>query len=477
MNEPSEQRKERLQSIPSVEEILQSEPFGDLNESYPRPAVVAAVREALEGLRKTILTGDEDTLSGLPKDKTAWIVRLRSETGRILQPSLRTVLNATGVIIHTNLGRSVLAPEAIEAVRSTASDYSNLEFDLEAGKRGSRYSHVEGLLCRLTGAEAAMVVNNNAGAVLITLNALAKGREVLLSRGELVEIGGSFRMPDVMDQSGAVMVEVGTTNKTHLKDFESAVNDETGMILKVHTSNYRILGFTEEVPLKDLVELGRKHDIPVVNDLGSGCLVDFSEWGLEAEPTVQDALATGVDLVTFSGDKLMGGPQAGLILGKKTYVDRIRKNPLNRALRIDKFTLAALEATLRLYWDMDSVSSRVPTLSMIKTDRGELKHRAERLARRIRRQGIPDIEVRIKEDSSQVGGGSLPLLMLPTWVVGLRVKDIPASRLERALRAGDPPVIARILKDEVVLDVRTVPDRRIPMLADAMLRAVRLSGG
>jgi L-seryl-tRNA(Ser) seleniumtransferase len=454
-----------LRTLPSVEQVVQSPSLQDLRSSASRQALVSAVRAALESIRRSLLQGVAGDIGSRPGDRSQWIETVRHEVVRLLAPSLRPAINATGVIIHTNLGRSLLAEEASAAVMEVASRYSNLEFDLDEGRRGSRYVHVEGLLRRLTGAEAAMVVNNNAGAVLISLSSLARGKEVVVSRGELVEIGGAFRMPDVMLQSGALLVEVGTTNKTHLRDYEAAVGPETGLLLKVHTSNYRILGFTQDVSLDALAALGHGRGIPVMNDLGSGCLVDLGQWGLEPEPTVQDALRSGVDVVTFSGDKLLGGPQAGLILGRPDLVDRIRRNPLARALRIDKMTLAALWATLQLYWDPQVAVTRIPTLRMLVAQDRDLRARANLLARRIRKQAPRQVSVHVRRDRSQVGGGSLPLMELPTWVVSLRLEGWSAARIEKALRGETPPVIARISKEEILLDVRTVQEEELQPLS------------
>ena len=360
--------------------------------------------------------------------------------------------------MHTNLGRSLLAPQAADHLNALSSHYSNLEFDLETGKRGSRYSHVEEILKELTGAESALVVNNNAAAVFLVLETLARGREAVVSRGELVEIGGSFRIPDVMDRSGARMVEVGTTNKTHPKDYENAITEATALFLKVHTSNFRIIGFTQDVPLADLVVLGEKHGIPVVKDLGSGCFLDLSNYGLTREPTVQETIGTGVDVATFSGDKLLGGPQAGLILGKKRFVDQVKKNPLNRAFRIDKLTLAALEATLMLYRDEETARKYIPTVAMITAPVEELNSRAQRLKRRIRKAvpvGIVDLSV--IDGSSRVGGGALPEMDLPTRLVAIFPKaGLSAARIENRLRKLPLPLICRIEQDRILLDVRTI---------------------
>ena len=381
---------------------------------------------------------------------------IENEMKSLRKPHLEKVINATGVVLHTNLGRSLLPDESIENMKEIASSYSNLEYDLEKGRRGSRYSHIENLLCEITGAEAAFVVNNNAGAVLLALNTLADGKEAIVSRGELIEIGGSFRIPDIMKRSGAKMIEVGTTNKTHPEDYEEVINDKTGLLLKVHTSNYRIVGFTSEVDLHTLIEFGEKYHLPVVNDLGSGSLIDFSLYGLEQEPTVQEVVKTGVDVVTFSGDKLLGGTQAGIIVGKKTTIKKLIKNPLNRALRIDKLMLAALESTLRLYIDQETVIKKIPTLKMITLPLDEIKRRANNLKSRLMKN-IPDhVEIQVVDDSSQVGGGALPSQQLPTKVVAISSESISVKSLEKYLRDNRPSIIARISKDQLRIDIRTV---------------------
>jgi L-seryl-tRNA(Ser) seleniumtransferase len=371
--------------------------------------------------------------------------------------TLRPVVNGTGIIIHTNLGRSLLPEAAIERLTVLCRSYNNLEYDLEQGRRGSRYVHAEAILCELTGAEAALVVNNNAGAVFLTLNTLAQGKEVVVSRGQLVEIGGSFRIPDVMRSSGAILREVGTTNRTHLRDYEAAVGPETALLMKVHTSNYRIVGFTSEVPLQEMAALGREKGIPVMEDLGSGSFVDLSRFGFPGETTVQEALRAGADLVTFSGDKLLGGPQAGVVLGRKDLVARCKKNPLTRALRVDKMTLAALEVTLRLYRDERESLAEIPTLRMITTPLEDLEKRAENLASLIREVDTEGrLDVKTRPGLSQVGGGSLPAYEFTSRVVSVRSVRMSAQATEVALRANNPPIIGRIESDEVLLDVRTL---------------------
>jgi L-seryl-tRNA(Ser) seleniumtransferase len=375
------------------------------------------------------------------------------------------------VVIHTNLGRAPLHPSAIKHLIEVSKTYSNLEYDLELGERGDRTTHVEGSLCRLSGAESALVVNNNAGAVLLVLNTLAEGKEVIVSRGELVEIGGAFRIPDVMKRSGALLSEVGTTNRSHFNDYQKAIGPHTALLLKVHTSNFRVMGFTSEVSLQDLVQLGREHQIPVADDLGSGCFVDLSQYGLEKEPTVQETIKTGADVVTISGDKLLGGPQAGIILGKKHFLDLFKANPLTRALRIDKLTLAALESTLLFYLDEKRAMEEIPTLRMLSLDTGRLKRRGKRLLKRLSEMGNEGMTFSLREDVSQVGGGALPLQKLPTFVVAIKPLEFSVSSFEENLRKGDPPVISRISKEELILDMRTVFDQEIPLLAAGIEKA------
>ena len=384
------------------------------------------------------------------------------------QSSLRPVINATGVVVHTNLGRSILPEQALEKFRQIAGGYSNLEYDLRKGERGSRYAHVESILLEITSAEGAMAVNNNAAAVLVSLETLARGREVVVSRGELVEIGGSFRIPEVMRKSGAKMVEVGATNKTHLRDYEGAIGPETALLLKVHKSNFHLVGFTEEVDRPELVKLGRRYGIPVMEDLGSGCFVDFSKYGLIKEPTVQEVLAQGVDLVTFSGDKLLGGPQAGIILGRKDLVEAIRKNQLSRALRIDKLTLLALEETLRIYRDEQAALREIPTLRMILASQKNLKDRARRLIKLAGKVEAGNFTLAIKGGQSKVGGGALPLLVLPTSLICLTPGKLSANALEESFRAFDPPIIVRIEKDQVLLDVRTIQEGELKIVAEGI---------
>jgi L-seryl-tRNA(Ser) seleniumtransferase len=398
---------------------------------------------------------------------------VKEAAAKAMTPNLKPLINATGVVVHTNLGRSLLPAEVIENLAQIAGCYSNLEYDLGAGKRGSRYSSVEDILCEISGAEAGMVVNNNAAAVLLCLETLARGKEVIVSRGELVEIGGSFRVPDVMAKSGGILKEVGTTNRTHLKDYENALDENTALMLKVHRSNYSVIGFTAEVSLKELVELGTKHGLPVMEDLGSGTFIDFSKYGLVKEPTVQESVAAGADVVTFSGDKLLGGPQAGIIVGQKQIVDRIKQNPLARALRIDKMTLAALETTFRLYRDEDRAIRLIPTLRMLTMDLSELANRATRLAEDLNAIGGSRLEINQVELSSKAGGGALPLLELPSKCLRIKIQGMSANKLEKNMRQNSPPIIGRIEDDRFVIDPRTLIDDDLPIIRTAFEKLLK----
>ncbi len=436
-------------------------------DQFPRSLVLKAIHQVLEHIRKEILKG---TVYEAPADlalvRVAGQIKDRLEI--MARPSLKTVINATGVIVHTNLGRSLLAERVIKRFKAIAGAYSNLEYDLDQGRRGSRYSHVEDILEELTSAEGVMVVNNNAAAVLIAIETLAKGREVVVSRGQLVEIGGSFRVPDVMQKSGARMVEVGTTNKTHLRDYEEVIGPDTALLLKVHQSNFQIVGFTEEAGTSELVELGNRHGIPVMEDLGSGCLVDFSKYGLSREPTVQEVLAKGVDLLTFSGDKLLGGPQAGIILGKKSIVEAIKKNPLTRAMRIDKLTLMALEETLNIYRDERTALDEIPTLNMICRDVTSMKRKAGRLIRMIGKIDTRNFDIDLTDGDSKVGGGALPLFVLPSRLLRITPGALSAHEMEEWFRAFDPPIIVRVEKDQVLMDLRTIQDEELKTVARAV---------
>ena len=464
-------RQQFLRKIPSVDDILSRPEMMDLLKIHARHVVVEAVRKGLGRLREEILHREELPELGDNLFENLYSL-FQKEIDLQVQPRLRRVINATGVVIHTNLGRAPLHPSAIEHLIEVSKAYSNLEYDLDRGERGSRYTHLEEILCRLSGAESALVVNNNAGAVLLVLNTLAEGKEVIVSRGELVEIGGAFRIPDVMKRSGGLLREVGTTNRTHFTDYQEAIGPQTALLLKVHTSNFRVMGFTSEVSLQDLVQLGKEHQLPVVDDLGSGCLIDLTRYGLEKEPTVQETIKTGVDAVTISGDKLLGGPQAGIILGKKKILDLFKTNPLTRALRIDKLTLAALESTLLLYLDEERAMEEIPTLRMLSLDTKRLKRRGKRLLKRFSGMANKKMTFILREDVSRVGGGALPLQNLPTLVVAIKPVEASVNSLEENLRKGDPPIVCRISKEELILDMRTVFDEEIPLLAAGIEKAL-----
>lgn len=461
--------REYLPKLPKVDQLLDDPMIAVLLEKLPRSLVLKAVRTTLEDIRERILEGDSSIrVVDLELQNIIQEIRKRAELAN--RSHFRRVVNGTGVIIHTNLGRSLMAEEAMSAILTAGRYYSNLEFDLTTGRRGSRYSHVEGLLCDLTGAEAALVVNNNAAAVLIALETLAKGKEVIVSRGELVEIGGSFRIPEVMERSGAVLVEVGATNKTHLRDYERAITEETALLLKVHQSNFKIIGFTQQVDVKDLTELAHSRGLPVMEDLGSGSLVDFSLYGLRKEPTVKETVASGVDVTTFSGDKLLGGPQAGVILGARELVARIKKNPLNRAMRIDKFTLAGLEAVLRLYFDEEKAAGAIPTLRMITARYPGLRKKAARLKRMLAASAGDRLRVGWMDGCSQIGGGALPADDLKTRLISLKPLNISVNKMEEWFRSLETPIIGRIENDLFLLDVRTMQDDDFKIVASALER-------
>ncbi|RJX35849.1 MAG: L-seryl-tRNA(Sec) selenium transferase [Desulfarculus sp.] len=443
-----------LARLPKVDQLLAAPALVLAGDELPRSLVLRAARQAVDHLRQRLLAGEAVPAAELSLEAAAG--QAAALARHLAAPSLRRVINATGVVVHTNLGRSLLAEAALARLLELNRTYTNLEYDLAAGVRGSRYTHVNDILCELTGAEASLVVNNNAAAVLLCLQTLAAGREVIVSRGQLVEIGGSFRIPDVMARSGAVLKEVGATNKTHLHDYEGAVSSRTALLLKVHTSNFAVVGFHQEVPLAELRQLGDRYHLPVMEDLGSGTLLDFTRFGLPKEPTVPEVLAEGADLVTFSGDKLLGGPQAGIILGRAEYVERCRKNPTNRALRVDKLTLAALEATLELYREPEKAIAQIPTLAMISAGYESLRKRAGRLAARLKALGLPRLRVATTDGVSRVGGGALPLAAPRTRLLEVAVEGLSTSKLEAALRAGQTPIICRLEDQRLLMDVRTL---------------------
>ncbi|MDQ7096201.1 L-seryl-tRNA(Sec) selenium transferase [Desulfosporosinus sp. PR] len=452
-----EEKQRRLRALPAVHEVLaqleteaEFSPF--LANKRDLPRLTHCVRQVLQKARENVYRNISSSFADYESALWPWLKKELLQVLMFPETSLRRVINATGVVLHTNCGRALLAPEAARHVAAQAERYSNLELNIETGERGSRYVHVEQLLCQLTGAEAAMVVNNNAAAVLLMMNTFALGKEVIVSRGELVEVGGSFRIPEVLKAGGAQLVEVGSTNKTWYKDYEAAINSETALLLKVHTSNYRIEGFTHAVSGAELVELGKKYGIPVLEDLGSGSFFDGASLGFPPEPTIQQSVKSGLDLVSFSGDKLLGGPQAGIIVGRRNYLERLRANQLTRALRIDKLTLAALEGTLRMYQNGDGES--IPVWRMLSYSLDHLKSAAEKLKAAL--ESNTAIAVELKEDASQVGGGAWPTVNLPTWVCAVRPKQGSVLELEKFLRRGSVAILSRIQKDWILFDGRTL---------------------
>ncbi len=438
--------------IPKVDVLMEEDLIRKMIEYYSYDSVLEAVRMEMDKLREYISNNDSEEeaqarINGL-------LENIELTAAAMHRHNMTRVLNGTGTILHTNLGRAPLGHEHLKQISYIANGYSNLEYNLDSGTRGERYSHFERLLCRITGAQAAIAVNNNAAAVMLILSSLAKGGESVVSRGELVEVGGKFRIPDVMELSGSTLVEVGTTNKTHISDYEEAINENTKAMLKVHTSNYRIVGFSESVPVKDLVLLGERFHIPVIEDLGSGVLIDLSKYGLDAEPTVQDSIKSGADVVCFSGDKLLGGPQAGIIVGKKEYIDLMKKNPLTRAMRIDKFTASALEAVLREYLSEDEAIQNIPVLRMITKSLDVVERDAKKFKRLLRRSGLKaDIDITCCD--AQIGGGSLPLERIPSMGVTIKPTEISTPEFEKRLRHLPVPVVARVLNDKILLDMRT----------------------
>jgi L-seryl-tRNA(Ser) seleniumtransferase len=463
----NQQQKEALRNLPAVDHVLELSKSDPFFEEVPRSVLIRSIRSVLDNRRRQIIEQDPAQIDELMAD-AAVVTGVKDLARQAQSLNLRATVNATGIVIHTNLGRSLLAETAIEHLCAVGRRYSNLEFDLDKGRRGSRYANVEDLICEISGAESAMAVNNCAGAVLLALETMAAGKKVIVSRGELVEIGGSFRIPDVMAKSGGIMCEVGTTNRTHLRDYENAVDEQTALLLKVHKSNYSVVGFSAEVSLKDLVALGRKHQVPVMEDLGSGTFIDFSRYGLLKEPTVQESVSTGVDIITFSGDKLLGGPQAGLVVGKKACIDRIKKNPITRALRIDKLTLAALESTLRLYRDEEKAVQAIPTLRMMLQPIAILEEKAGRLKKMLESTGHSRLTVASLDLISRPGGGSLPLLELPSKGLGIRIDGLSANAIEKSLRLNSPPIIGRIEDDLYTMDMRTLQDGELETIRSAI---------
>jgi L-seryl-tRNA(Ser) seleniumtransferase len=454
--------------IPSVDKILSQPEIQDFLGVYSIPFVKSSVNTILNDLRDRIRNGSvqphEIALNKL-------VDQIREQIRLTLVPGLCCLINATGVVVHTNLGRSPLSNRVAQRILDIATSYSNLEYDLEQGKRGKRNAHLKSLMEELTGAESVLAVNNNAAGVLLALGTLAKGKEVIVSRGELIEIGGSFRIPEVMAQSGAILREVGATNRTHPHDYERAINENTALILKVHTSNYRIVGFTREISLEELVQIGKQHDLPTMMDLGSGCLVDLSAFGLSDETTVQEVISKGIDVVSFSGDKLLGGPQAGILAGKRELIDRMSINPLARALRMDKLTLAGLEATLQEYARQADPATSIPALAMITKGIDELMSEAQKISSSLESELQDRAQIVIEQGAGRVGGGALPTSDLIGPRICIRPRDFSASRLENALRRGNPPVITIIKDDYVMIDPRTLLDNQANLISPLVGRA------
>ncbi|MBQ6088146.1 MAG: L-seryl-tRNA(Sec) selenium transferase [Firmicutes bacterium] len=461
-------KQELLRLLPKIDDLLMYGWISSLIGRVPREIVVEAVRDEVETLRSGILDGSITEASQMGLENIS--DRITEKVNKLEIKSLRPVINATGVVLHTNLGRANLSEKALAQVISVANNYSTLEYDPEKGTRGSRHIHVENIIKKITGAEAAMAVNNNAAATMLVMAAIGRGREMIVSRGELVEIGGSFRIPDIMKESGSVLVEVGTTNKTRISDYESHINENTAALLKVHTSNYRVIGFTEDVSVRELRELGDKYGLPVIYDMGSGLMTDLSEWGIH-EPVVRDGLKDGADLILFSGDKLLGGPQAGIIAGKKELIDKIKSHPLARVVRVDKMTIAALEATLSEYGDRDRALSEIHVLRMLTKSRDELQAECLLLKGMLDEIGDPEdgnpaYTIRIMDDDGVVGGGSAPDSRLQNVVLAIDHRTLSPDSIEEALRKGEPPVIARIKNDSVIIDVRTVDRSGYEIIAE-----------
>ncbi|MGH7604049.1 MAG: L-seryl-tRNA(Sec) selenium transferase [Gemmatimonadaceae bacterium] len=448
---------DQRRDLPSVSSLLETPGVRSLLEQHPRRVVVEAVRSAVDAAR---------TVGEVVKSEDQWVATISSVVNKLSRPSLRRLVNATGIVLHTNLGRAPLAEAAIEAIAETAGGFSNLEYDVPTGQRGSRYSHCVGLLVQLTGAQDALVVNNCAAAIVLTLNTLAQRKEVLVSRGELVEIGGSFRIPDIMARSGARLVEIGTTNRTHEDDYRRAITQKTAVIVKVHRSNFAIEGFTSDVRVDQLAFIGAEHGLPVVHDLGSGLMLSLDAFGLSGEPTAAAALAAGASVVLMSGDKLLGGPQAGIILGDSKLLAKLRKNPLTRAMRVDKLTLSALEATLRLYLEPERALRDIPVLAMLTAPVDTLAARAKSIEAKLGSRGIDAL---IVDSIASVGGGAFPTAEIPSVAISISKN---AQAAEQKLRLGDPAVIGRIVERQLLLDLRSVQPRDDAVLADSILRAL-----
>lgn len=457
--------KQLLSKIPSINKILMTDKVKELLEEYPEIFVKDIVKKEVDNIKNDIL---QEKLKEVPAMDEI-VQKLCLEVKNKDKLSLRRIVNATGTILHTNLGRSLLSERVKENLTEIAFNYSNLEFNIDEKKRGSRYSHLIDIIKRLTDAEDVLVVNNNAAAVMLTLNTLTQGKEIVVSRGELVEIGGAFRIPEIIKLSGGVSCEIGTTNKTHLKDYINAINENTAVLLKVHTSNYKITGFTEAVSNKEVADLAHENGLIAINDLGSGQFVDFTPYGLPYEPTVKEVLDSGMDIVTFSGDKLLGGPQVGIIVGKKKYIEAMKKNQLTRALRVDKMTIAALEATLKLYLDEKTALKEIPTLRMISISEEELREKAEKFTEIIKKS---DFISEIIEDRAEVGGGSYPSSYLKSIAVKLTHNKKTSTEIERLLLLEEIPIITRIKENSIILDMRTLREKEFDLVAESLMKIV-----
>lgn len=458
--------------LPSVDEVISDKRIVEVLEFYPRMLILESIRESIEYNRQKIVKLEDEEVDSYKIDFDKIVEISLENVINKYSLSLKKVINATGTVLHTNLGRSLLSDKIKDELWTAASRYSNLEYNLDKGERGSRYVHLTDTIKRLTGAEDVLVVNNNAAAVLLVLSTMAKGGEAIVSRGELVEVGGSFRIPSIMALSGADLIEVGSTNKTHLNDYEDAITENTKVLMKVHTSNYRVLGFTENIGVDVLSDLGKKYRLPVIEDLGSGVFIDLSKFGMTYEPTVMDSLKNGADIVTFSGDKMLGGPQAGIIVGKKEYIEKMKKNQLTRALRVDKLTICSLEATLRMYLDEDIALENVPTLKMLLYTYDELTQRAENLFNKIDNLNL-DANISMEDGLSQVGGGSMPLETMKSRVIAIKPKSISISELEKRLRISNSHIIARVYDDKYILDVRTIFDDEFDVVAKELEKAFK----
>ena len=462
----AKEQRELLRSLPKVDELLKEDIFQRHLPVMDPKYLVEIIRSEIDKLRADILS--EKTKEEIDKEKL--IEAIDQKIQREFDFGLKKVINGTGVVLHTNLGRAPMAKEVRAALEDVLYGYCNLEYEIDSGQRGSRHDHLKSLLQKLTGAEDVIVVNNNAAAVMLVLSTMAKGKEVIVSRGELVEIGGSFRIPKVMEHSGAILREVGSTNKTHLRDYEEAINENTGALMKVHTSNFKIMGFTDDVDTADLRPLADKYDLPIIDDLGSGVFLDLTKYGLEYEPTVMDSLQKGADIVTFSGDKLMGGAQCGVIIGKKEYIAQMKKNDLLRALRVDKMTISALTATLSMYLNMTDIEKRIPVLSMLSSTKEELLKKSETIYHMITKdhEGLKE-QVEIVSMSSMVGGGSLPTQLMDSWGLKISPKKMTTSHFEKRMRTTEPHIVGRVENDFYYIDARTIFDEEIRTLRDKII--------